>query len=228
MILVTGASRGIGQYLLGRFLNENIDGVVLGTYWQTPPSEPTPHLVQLDLTQEDQIQRFVDDHLGYLKKIQVINCAGTNFDAMVHKFDTQEWDRVFEVNSKAAFLLAKHLLPIMRTENFGRIIFVSSVVPQLGVAGTAAYASSKASLWGLTKAIAAENATKGITCNCLNLGYFDAGMIDRVPPDLLRQIIDRIPMKRLGNPKDIYEAVRFLFNCSYMTGATLDINGGLV
>ena len=104
----------------------------------------------------------------------------------------------------------KHLIPLMREQKFGRIINFGSVVPQIGMQGTAAYAGSKSALWGITKVIAKENAIKGITVNTLNLGYFNVGMISEVPEKILNSIVDTIPVKKLGDPKNILNAIKFL------------------
>jgi acetoacetyl-CoA reductase/3-oxoacyl-[acyl-carrier protein] reductase len=116
----------------------------------------------------------------------------------------------------------------MREQNFGRIINISSIVAQKGVPGTSAYAASKSALWGMTKAIAVENASKGITINNLNLGYFDIGMIEQVSQDVQDSIKKQIPVNNeFGNSMNIYNAIKFLFNSPYITGTSIDINGGL-
>jgi acetoacetyl-CoA reductase/3-oxoacyl-[acyl-carrier protein] reductase len=115
----------------------------------------------------------------------------------------------------------------MREQGYGRIINFSSVVAQKGIPGTSAYAASKAALWGLTKSIAVENASKGITINNLNLGYFDIGMIKDVPDEMLSIIKKSIPQQKLGEPENILKAVEFLINADYMTGSSIDLNGGL-
>ncbi len=116
----------------------------------------------------------------------------------------------------------------MREQNFGRIINISSIVAQKGVPGTSAYAASKSALWGMTKAIAVENASKGITINNLNLGYFNIGMIEQVSQDVQDTIKKQIPINNeFGNSLNIYNAINFLFNSPYITGTSIDINGGL-
>jgi acetoacetyl-CoA reductase/3-oxoacyl-[acyl-carrier protein] reductase len=119
------------------------------------------------------------------------------------------------------------LLPKMREQNFGRIINFASIVAQSGIPGTSAYAASKAGLWGMTKAIAVENATKGITINNLNLGYFDIGMIQDVPVEMQEVIKSKIPGKQFGNPDDIFKVVKYLSAAAYITGTSVDVNGGL-
>ena len=115
----------------------------------------------------------------------------------------------------------------MRKEEYGKIVFISSVVAQTGVVGSSAYAASKAGLWGLMKTIVQENASKHITCNTLNLGYFNIGIIREVPEKMLEEIKNRIPNKALGDPEDIFKAIELLMNVSYINGSSIDINGGL-
>ena len=225
MILITGASRGIGKFLFQHYSRKGES--VLGTYLNTSPSPEQTNLVKVDVTDESQIESLIAMHLNELHEIKLLHCAGTNFNAVVHKIPSENWMSVMKANLCSAFLLTKHLIPIMKQENYGRIVFFSSVVSELGVAGTSAYSSSKAGLWGLAKSVSKEIATKNITCNCLNLGYFDIGMISEVPKDVLNSIVENIPMRKLGNPANIISAVDFLVASDYTTGTTIDINGGL-
>ncbi|HAF29712.1 MAG TPA: hypothetical protein DCG75_11760 [Bacteroidales bacterium] len=225
MIIISGASKGIGKYLLDKFNNEGQK--VIGLFNSTLPKTNTELFQHVNILEEDQIIKFVKDNLIQLKDIILINCAGTNYNSMSHKFDYNEWKKVFDVNTHGTFLLIKHLLPIMRDQKYGRIINFASVVPQIGTMGTAAYAGSKSALWGITKVIAKENASKGITINSLNLGYFNIGMISEVPENVLNSIIEMIPKKELGDPINILNAINFLINSDYITGTAIDINGGL-
>jgi NAD(P)-dependent dehydrogenase (short-subunit alcohol dehydrogenase family) len=225
MIIISGASKGIGKYLLEKFHSEEKE--VIGLYNSTLPETNTEVLHQVNLLEESQIVKFVEENLNQLKDVVLINCAGTNYNSMSHKFDYNEWKKIFDVNTHGTFLLVKHLLPLMREQNYGRIINFSSIVPQIGTMGTAAYAGSKSALWGITKVIAKENATKGITINSLNLGYFNIGMIAEVPEKVLNSIIEMIPKKELGDPINILNAINFLVNSDYITGTSIDINGGL-
>lgn len=225
MIIISGASKGIGNYLLNKFQSEGQE--VIGLYNTTLPSTNAELFQHLNLLEESQIVRFVNENMSQLKDIVLINCAGTNYNSMTHKFDYSEWKKIFDVNTHGTFLLTKHLLPLMREQKFGRIINFASVVPQIGTMGTAAYAGSKSALWGITKVIAKENASKGITVNSLNLGYFNIGMIAEVPEKVLNSIIEMIPKRELGDPQNIFNAINFLINSDYITGTSIDINGGL-
>ena len=225
MIVITGASGGLGNHLLNQFKELNMD--VIGTYLNTIPKET--YLEKLDATKEDKVIDFVNENKDSLKNITFVHCTGVNINGITHKYNADNWDKTLETNLKSAFLMSKHLLPIMREQNYGRIIFCSSVVPLIGVPGTAAYSASKAALWGLCKTISKENAAKGITCNCLNIGYMRAGMTYvALPSSALEAIINEIPAKRLGNPDNVGEAVKFLINADYVTGTNINITGGLI
>ena len=227
MIIITGASKGIGNYLLKTFLDAGEE--VLGTYNESLP-EPSiiNHYIKLDVSDFVNASSQLIEVTKDREKIILINCAGINYNSFAHKASLTEWRKVIDVNLTGTFNVISCLLPLMRRYNYGRIINFSSVVPILGISGTSSYASSKSALWGLSRAICAENATKGITINNLNLGYFDIGMLDQIPQELLELIKNTIPCKEFGNPIDIYRAVKFIIECSYINGASIDINGGLI
>jgi NAD(P)-dependent dehydrogenase (short-subunit alcohol dehydrogenase family) len=221
MIIITGASKGIGQYLYNKYINFGVD--VIGTCNTTS----NDNLIKLDVTNESEVIDFYNKLSKNAAHVTLINCAGVNVNALTKKFDINAFKNVIDVNLIGTFLMTKHALTIMLENKFGRIINISSVVPQIGIPGTAAYSSSKSALWGLSKTIAAENANKNITCNSLNLGYFNVGMIKEVPEVALEKILAEIPMQKLGDPINIYNAVEFLRMSDYITGTSLDINGGL-
>jgi acetoacetyl-CoA reductase/3-oxoacyl-[acyl-carrier protein] reductase len=125
------------------------------------------------------------------------------------------------------FNVIRAVLPLMREERYGRIINFSSVVAQMGIPGTSAYAASKAGLSGLTKSIAVENAKRGITINNLNLGYFDIGMISEVSNEFQKLIKDKIPTGNFGNPINIFKAINFIIETDYINGTSIDLNAGL-
>lgn len=221
MIIITGASKGIGQFLYNKYINSGID--VIGTCNTTSNND----LIKLDVTNENEVIDFYNKLPISINELSLINCAGVNANSLTKKFDINSFKNVIDVNLIGTFLMTKHALSIMLEIRFGRIINISSVVPQIGIPGTAAYSASKSALWGLSKTIAAENANKNITCNSLNLGYFNVGMIKEVPEAALEKILADIPMQKLGDPINIYNAVEFLRTSDYITGTSLDINGGL-
>jgi NAD(P)-dependent dehydrogenase (short-subunit alcohol dehydrogenase family) len=226
MILITGASRGIGKFLLKKFIDSGEK--VFGTFNQTQPEDEFSELLtKVDITDISQINVWLEMVLKESKNITLLNCAGSNYNSFAHKSDIEKWKAVIETNLIGSFNMISQVLPIMREENFGRIINFSSVVAESGIPGTSAYAASKAGLWGMTRAIAVENAKKGITINNLNLGYFDVGMIKEVPQEYQEIIKAKIPVGKFGNPENIWKAVNYIIESDYLTGTSVDINGGL-
>lgn len=225
MIVITGASKGIGNFLIQKFINEGTD--IIGLYNNTFPKENMNLMHKVDITNFEEVKNFAESNNHKLNKIILINCAGANYNAFAHKADPIRWAQLITTNLIGTFNIINILLPRMREQNFGRIINFSSIVAQSGVEGTSAYAASKAGLWGLTKAIAVENASKGITINNLNLGYFDIGMINDISTEMQDIIKAKIPSKEFGNPNEIFKAVKYLSQAEYITGTNIDINGGL-
>jgi len=225
MKIITGASRGIGKYLLEKYVNSG--EMVCGTFLSTKPlPDFARYYSQVDVSKYSEVVSWITS-LIITDKIEVINCAAINYNSYTHKADPNNWERTIEINLIGTFNVIRSILPQMRKSNYGRIINFSSVVAQTGIPGTSAYAASKAGLWGLTKAVAAENASKGITINNLNLGYFQIGMGEEISPEMKNKLIEKIPGNEFGDPESIYNAVNFLIENSYINGASLDINGGL-
>jgi len=158
----------------------------------------------------------------------LINCAGINYNSFAHKSDPEKWKEVIETNLIGTYNLIRCVLPRMREISYGRIINFSSVVAIKGTPGISAYAATKSAFWGMSKSIAIENANKNITINNINLGYSVLGMISEVPEQFLEQIKSGIPMKRLCNPDEILSTVDYLINTAYITGDSININGGLI
>lgn len=226
MFIITGASRGIGNFLLKSLIEKGEE--VIGIYNSTMPETGTEHYYHADLTNGEAVNAFIKNYEPRLKNISLINAAGISYNSFAHKADMDNWRQVIDVNFVAAFNMIRLLLPFMRNDNYGRIINFSSVVAQQGVLGTSAYAASKSALWGLCKSLAAENASKNITANNINLGYFNIGMIEQVPENMLQTIIEKIPAKRLGEPAEILSTVQYIVNTPYLNGTCIDLNGGLL
>lgn len=226
MIIITGASRGIGKFLFERFCKEG--EIVYGTYNLTfPDTEKEEYFTKVDISCSSSVKKWIDKIKDNMTRVILINCAGTNYNSFAHKSDIKKWIQVINVNLIGTFNVIHAFLPYMREENYGRIINFSSVVAQIGVPGTSAYAASKAGLWGLTKSIAVENAKKGITINNLNLGYFKIGMINDISKELQKIIKERIPSGKFGNPENIFMAIKFLIEADYVNGTSIDLNSGL-
>ncbi|AXO80789.1 SDR family oxidoreductase [Olleya aquimaris] len=222
MIIITGASKGIGKFLYESYKSQGFD--VIGTYH----SSKVEGLYKLDISNKLEVEQFVESIKDKLSKVVLISCSGTSYSSFAHKSDIDLWESVVDVNLKGTFNIIRNLLPYMRQDGFGRIINFSSVVAQMGVHGTSAYAASKSALWGMTKAIAIENATKNITINNINLGYFEIGMGLDMPADYKKIIMEKIPTKSFGNPEDIIKTINYIKDTSYLNGANIDLNGAII
>ena len=226
MILIIGASGGIGQHLVKQFVEGGYK--VAGTYNQNKcESLPSNSFVQLDITDSDAVESWFNQIKDSLEKITVINCVGINYNCFGHKAEQAQWEAVVNVNLCGTFNIIRAILPFMRAQKYGRIINLSSIVPQIGVIGTSAYAASKSGLWGMTKSLVKENAALGITINNLNLGYIDAGMINDIPSNVLDSTRKMIPAKRFGLPSEIYEVIKMLIKVEYINASNIDVNGGI-
>ena len=226
MIIITGASRGIGKYLFEKFWETG--ETVYGTYNLTyPDTDKGEFFMKVDISNSSDVTDWIEKIKSRITKLTLINSAGINYNSSAHKADVDKWSQVINVNLIGTFNVIRAVLPLMRKEEYGRIINFSSVVAQTLVPGTSAYAASKAGLWGLVKSIAAENARKGITINNLNLGYYNTGMINEVPQEFQEILKKKILTGNFGNPEIIFKAINFLRETDYINGTSIDINGGL-
>lgn len=228
MIIITGASKGIGKFLFDKFSEQGKE--VIGTFNSTIVVVSNPNsMYQVDITDYTQVRNFFLIIKDRLQEIILINAAGANYSAFAHKSNIDTWKKIVDVNLIGTFHMIHQVLQVMREQNYGRIINFSSVVAQMSIPGTSAYAASKSGLWGLSKAIAAESASKGITINTLNLGYFNIGMINDVTPEMKEALKSKIPVgHQFGNPDNIFEAINFIIKAPYLTGSSIDINGGII
>ena len=159
----------------------------------------------------------------------LVNNAGVTRDNLLLRMKDDEWDAIMATNLKPAYRLAKAVLRGMMKARHGRIIQIGSVVGSSGNAGQANYAAAKAALIGFTKSLAQEVGSRNITVNCVSPGFIDTDMTRALPEAQRAGLLGRIPLGRLGAPEDIAEAVAFLAGprASYITGATLHVNGGM-
>jgi acetoacetyl-CoA reductase len=171
--------------------------------------------------------KAVEEKLGGPVEV-LVNNAGITRDAPMHKMSAEQWDAVVRTNLTSCFNMSRLVIDGMRERGFGRIVNISSVNAQLGQFGQTNYSAAKAGILGFTKALARETAAKGITVNAIAPGYIDTEMVRAVPEDVLKKIIDAIPVKRLGKPEEIARTVIFLVgeHSGFITGETVSINGG--
>jgi len=170
--------------------------------------------------------KLVEDKLGPVDVL--VNNAGITRDAMLHKMTEEQWNDVIHVNLASIFNMTRNVIEGMRERGYGRIVNISSINGQKGQMGQTNYSAAKAGMIGFTKALALENAKKGITVNTIAPGYIDTEMVSAVPKQVLDQIIAGIPVGRLGMADEIARCVAFLAaeDSGFITGATLSVNGG--
>lgn len=228
MIIISGASRSIGKYLFDHYIQNEL---VYGTFFTSKPkeSEHSQNFINVDVANYETIQLLYAKIEAELHNITLINCAGISYNAFAHKSDPSEWKKVIDTNLVGTYHMIRAFLPKMREQNFGRIINFSSVVAQKSTPGISAYAASKSALWGLTKSLCAENGSKNISINNINLGYVSIGMgVEKVPEKYQLLLKEQIPSKEFCKPEEISNTVEFLRNTPYVNGTSIDLNGGLI
>jgi acetoacetyl-CoA reductase len=168
----------------------------------------------------------VEEQLGPISVI--VNNAGITRDAMLHRMTPEQWREVIRVDLDSMFNMVQPVLNGIRDRGYGRIINISSINGQKGQMGQCNYSAAKAGVIGFTKALAQENAKRGITVNCIAPGYIDTEMVAAVPEKVLEGIIAQIPVGRLGRSQEIAKCVAFLASddAGFITGATITVNGG--
>ena len=233
--LVTGATGGIGGQI-AKVLAANGAEVIITGRNEAALNELAKELgaktkiVVCDLSKQSEVETLIAKAEEKAGKVDIlINNAGLTKDTLMMRMKPEDWDEVLNVNLKAAFILSKDAVRGMIKRRFGRIISIASIVGVVGNAGQANYAASKAGLIAMSKSLALEVASRGITVNCIAPGFIATKMTDAIPEAARNALIAKIPAVRLGLPSDIAAAALFLSSdeASYITGQTLHINGGM-
>jgi 3-oxoacyl-[acyl-carrier protein] reductase len=233
--IVTGAARGIGKACAIELGKAGFQVVVHYRGSEDLAKEvaaqiPNSILAKFDLTEEGACQeliKFVKAEAGSIDVL--VNNAGISIDQILPFAKPADFDRLLDTNIKPVFLLSKFACKHMMRNKWGRIINLSSVVGHSGNGGQSMYSATKAAITGFTKSIAQELAGAGITANCIAPGFIQTDMTDALKDEVKEAILTSIPMKRLGTPTDIGNAVAFLASdkADYITGSTLHVNGGM-
>ncbi len=236
--LVTGASQGIGRACAIALAKAGAT-VVLAARNAEKLNEAVSQIqgdggkaaaFPLDVSSEDAIKSTIKTIAAQMGKIDIlVNNAGVTRDGLLLRMKRADWDEIFTTNLTAPFLLTQAVLGGMMKQRWGRIINIASIVGEVGAAGQANYASSKAGLIGFTLSVAREVASRNITVNAVAPGYIVTPMTDVMPEDQKRAVTEQIPLGRHGTDSDIANAVLFLASneAGYITGHVLDVNGGL-
>ena len=233
--LVTGASGGIGG-AIARALHRQGAAVMLAGTRQAVLEALAAELGEradvavadlADPAAADRLVKRAEEAMGKLDVL--VNNAGLTRDGLALRMKDEDWQKVLDVNLTAGFRLARAALRGMMRRRAGRIIGITSVVGVTGNPGQANYAASKAGMVGMSKALAAEVASRGITVNCVAPGFITSPMTDALTPEQKERITAAIPIGRIGNPEEVAACVVFLASdeAAYVTGQTVHVNGGM-
>ena len=233
-ILITGASGGIGNELVKKFVS--LGGNVLGSGTKAEKLDllkkryPNIKVKRFDMAEHQRVEEFIDNVFLELGGLDIlINNAGTNMDNLSLRMKDDEWKKVIDINLTSTFLLSKYAIKKMLKNKYGRIVNITSVVGHTGNLGQSNYAASKAGIIGMSKSLAIEYAKKNITVNCVSPGFIVSDMTMNIAEKVKLYLTSRIPMGKLGTGEDVSNCVAFLSSeqASYVTGETVHVNGGM-
>ena len=234
-VLIVGATGGIGSSLTKSFANA---GAILGL--ASKDSEAmnkianevnAKHVYTIDLSDLNGLESFIEKADTEMGGIDVMLCnAGITKDSLSMKMKTEDFQKVIDINLTSTFILNRDMAKKMMRRKNGRIINTASIVGVMGNPGQANYVASKAGMIGMTKSIALEYASRGITINCIAPGFIKTPMTDVLTDEQKNAMLSRIPEGRFGNPEDIANTAIFLASdeAAYITGQTIHVNGGMI
>lgn len=238
--LVTGGASGIGKTIsleLAKkgatvFINYNkSQDKALALIEEIEAFGGKAYAFQADISQFEDAKKLIDYIVQTSQTLNiVVNNAGITDDALLLRMTEEQFDHVIDTNLKGVWNICKHSAKVLLKSGYGRLINISSVSGVMGNAGQSNYSSAKAGVIGMTKALAREFASRGVTVNAIAPGFIETDMTKKLPEEAVKAWSDQIPLKRFGNPLDVAHAVLFLASeeASYITGHTLEVDGGLV
>ncbi|MBR3870703.1 MAG: 3-oxoacyl-ACP reductase FabG [Clostridia bacterium] len=233
VVLITGGSRGIGAAIAEKFAAQG-DTVVINYRTNDAAAQAVAQktgalAIKADVSDSADVTAMFDEIRKKVGKVDVlVNNAGVEWEGLLTDMTEDEWDKLFDVNVKGAFLCSKAAIGDMLSKKCGRIINVSSMWGIAGASCEVAYSASKAALIGFTKALAKELAPSKITVNAVAPGCVDTDMMKHYTEDEMKDIISEIPLGRMADPREIADAVYFLSQSSFITGEVLSVNGGQI
>lgn len=233
--LVTGATGGLGRSIAIKLHQQGAIVAISGTRESllnelAAELGDRVHVFPCNLSDNESVEALVPAVEAKLGKLDIlVNNAGVTRDTLVMRMKDEDWDTVLHVNLTAAFRLIRAATKGMMKRRYGRIINISSVVGFAGNPGQANYCASKAGLVGMSKSLAIELASRGITVNCIAPGFIESAMTDELPEATKTKLLADIPIGKMGTSIDIANAAVYLASAesSYMTGQTLHVNGGM-
>ena len=234
-IIVTGASGGIGNSIVETLNMSGANIVASGTNEEKLEKLKSKFddikILKFDISLADKIESFIEDATNLLGGSLdcIVNNAGITQDNLGIRMSIDEWKKVIDVNLTSTFLMSKFSIKKMLKNKSGKVINITSIVGHTGNLGQANYTASKAGIVAMSKSLAIEYAKKNININCISPGFIKTAMTDKIDEKFKDVIISKIPSARLGEPKDIANAVLFLASdqSDYINGETLHVNGGM-
>ena len=233
-IIVTGASGGIGNSIVEKLYECNANILATGTRIEKLEELKSKFnkikILKFDISQSNKIEEFIENSSKELGGIDcIVNNAGITQDNLAIRMSIDEWKKVIDVNLTSTFLISKFAIKKMLKNKKGKIVNITSVVGHTGNLGQANYTASKAGIVAMSKSLAIEYAKKNININCVSPGFIKTAMTDKIDEKFKEAILSKIPSARLGEPKDIANAVGFLSSdqSDYINGETLHVNGGM-
>tara|TARA_B100000941_G_scaffold187024_1_gene134588 strand:+ start:269 stop:1003 length:735 start_codon:yes stop_codon:yes gene_type:complete len=233
-ILITGATGGIGNSLVKKFLS--LEGTVLATGTNSEKLDalkkefPNISVLKFDISEHSKIEEFIENANSQLVGLDIlVNNAGITMDNLSLRMKDEEWRKVIDINLTSTFYLCKHAIKKMLRNKYGRIVNITSIVGHTGNLGQANYSASKAGMVAMSKSLAIEYAKKNITVNCVSPGFIQSKMTDKIVESIKAVLTSKIPMSKLGTGEDVSNTVAFLSSdaASYITGETIHVNGGM-
>ena len=234
-IIVTGASGGIGNSIIEKLNEKGANILASGTKLEKLEELRSKFnkikILRFDISQSTKIEEFIEnatDQLGGNLDC-IVNNAGVTQDNLAIRMSIEEWKKVIDINLTSTFLLSKYSIKKMLKSKSGKIINITSVVGHTGNLGQTNYTASKAGIIAMSKSLALEYSKKNININCISPGFIKTAMTEKIDDKFKDSIISKIPSGRLGEPKDIANAVIFLASdqSDYINGETLHVNGGM-
>ena len=234
-IIVTGASGGIGNSIIEKLNEKGANILASGTKLEKLEELRSKFnkikILRFDISQITKIEEFIEnatDQLGGNLDC-IVNNAGVTQDNLAIRMSIEEWKKVIDINLTSTFLLSKYSIKKMLKSKSGKIINITSVVGHTGNLGQTNYTASKAGIIAMSKSLALEYSKKNININCISPGFIKTAMTEKIDDKFKDSIISKIPSGRLGEPKDIANAVIFLASdqSDYINGETLHVNGGM-
>jgi 3-oxoacyl-[acyl-carrier protein] reductase len=236
--VITGGGRGIGkaiaESLARRGANIVVADVILDIAKEAADQISSLGVktlpVKADVSKAAEVSAMFESATKEFQRVDIlVNNAGITRDGLLMRMSEEDWDAVMAINLKGTFLCCKDAVRIMAKQRYGRIINISSVVGFMGNAGQANYTASKAGVIGLTKTIAREYASRGVTVNAVAPGFIKTAMTDALPENIKNEMMKIIPLARFGTIEDVAEAVAFFASAGagYITGQVIHVNGGM-